>query len=845
MSNSELFIPNPPIADVEVALIPKPSPAPDLVLAYQAQDGTVYTATSREQVIAQCPVIGEMAVKAPEQLNPLFELAELAGVSLVKKEQNIANEEKGTEEVSKNTPGKEKKTKDKVVESLDKKNGEKIDKETKEEPFASANNSIEDFIEVITQKNTVEDEGRLADSDTEHEDILGEDVAEKNIKPLPKPDEAKLAVDDTKNMDNTSYTLDKSVKLEVQEVSEMDNTDVISTHAKSVSDGSINFKTEKYTVDEIIAPQPLVEIPNFSSIKQATQRRLQTEKIDQEVILIANEIVSSSPQPVEQHPTSHLNISPTEETIPPVLEAERNVALPTLAEEIHGEENVSEIKTSGASFQQDIEADFYQEYFRPSGASQELPSQKTQQFAELTSSSFEEQEGSEQEPSEVVFAHNGAESEETTADEPSEPERSDEIEGRRKIQLRTFESSIKIDMVGMDLEKAESNTQLLIFILELAPLLRADQEGNEAVGEGLKNTFPTDASEDENERIEDFFTHFSLYLLSEITDPDKSSNEQDSAESMYRQPADADEQTEIQAIDQIITPDMAIFSKPSFENEENMRDIEPMLVPPFDRVFVDQTMDLTEENILDADIVAFNKNKAPGGIVFEADQTREIPEISFTTEEIEYVCEELNLLSSEPEMPTSKTPFIENQEENEATFASLVDLKHVIEADMKTPQLAEEVKSFETIQEKASVQPVEQTFVQLTTSYIAEALPKPAEDFFEHIINDIQVELEKAEIYMDSDDQENTPITPQVVENVLILLQYAGYVEPAETLLEFAKDYGTEKLLQLLSDFYDIQKLKKKREAILWSSYKPDDFSLGFETIIPDRYIHAVFLPAA
>lgn len=89
MSNNETLIAPIPIADVSDMQAVSMPMAEELAYTYQRADGTVERARNAEDAIARCPVLGKLAIEAPDQASILLELAAAGNAKIaaeVKKE---------------------------------------------------------------------------------------------------------------------------------------------------------------------------------------------------------------------------------------------------------------------------------------------------------------------------------------------------------------------------------------------------------------------------------------------------------------------------------------------------------------------------------------------------------------------------------------------------------------------------------------------------------------------------------------------------------------------------------------------------------------------------------------
>lgn len=140
------------------------------------------------------------------------------------------------------------------------------------------------------------------------------------------------------------------------------------------------------------------------------------------------------------------------------------------------------------------------------------------------------------------------------------------------------------------------------------------------------------------------------------------------------------------------------------------------------------------------------------------------------------------------------------------------------ETFLATQPTNEDLLTFETIQEKANAQPLEQTVVQLI-EYIANNLPEESEqNAIRHIVQEIKKALPECYVHRGAEDVEpKLQITPEMTEKILTLLRALGYQNPGEALINFVTRYDLAFLLQALEHLCQLNDKENRREFLLSS----------------------------
>ncbi len=143
----------------------------------------------------------------------------------------------------------------------------------------------------------------------------------------------------------------------------------------------------------------------------------------------------------------------------------------------------------------------------------------------------------------------------------------------------------------------------------------------------------------------------------------------------------------------------------------------------------------------------------------------------------------------------------------------------------------------ETIIEQADEQPLEQTFVQLahyladtlqesqiadvdTAKVSDETVPEQSKQFIElrAILQDI-AEVLPLSYYVDEETSEqHIKITPELTEQLLLLLRSLGYEQPKEALVEFVRVYGLTFLLQAIQYMCQLSNTIEQQEFLASTS---------------------------
>lgn len=91
--------------------------AEGLAYTYQRADGTVERARNAEDAIARCPVLGKLAIEAPDQVNVLLELATLGSAKMAAEAKEVPKKPVVQEKISESKPAKAVEAEKKIAET--------------------------------------------------------------------------------------------------------------------------------------------------------------------------------------------------------------------------------------------------------------------------------------------------------------------------------------------------------------------------------------------------------------------------------------------------------------------------------------------------------------------------------------------------------------------------------------------------------------------------------------------------------------------------------------------------------------------------------------------------------
>lgn len=215
--------------------------------------------------------------------------------------------------------------------------------------------------------------------------------------------------------------------------------------------------------------------------------------------------------------------------------------------------------------------------------------------------------------------------------------------------------------------------------------------------------------------------------------------------------------------------------------------------------------------------------------------TDEQSEVLFEPEIIETYKELMELtVTHEPEQLTLEEP-IPTETHAEEDGEMTVDFAIFI---AEQPEV-EEVVPLETMIEQADEQPLEQTFVQLAR-YLSDTLQENQDtaeasddDMLElsdkyvevrAILQDIAEILPARYSVNEETQDQRLPITPEMTQNLLLLLRSLGYEQPREVLIEFVRLHRLAFLLQALQYMCQLNNEENRQEFYVQSTtYAPSD----------------------
>lgn len=238
-----------------------------------------------------------------------------------------------------------------------------------------------------------------------------------------------------------------------------------------------------------------------------------------------------------------------------------------------------------------------------------------------------------------------------------------------------------------------------------------------------------------------------------------------------------------------------------------------------------------------------NEPEFPTVVKIEADRRLELhfePEVIDTYKELLALIKgEATILIPNP----SKTSDNINEPDDDAgalavetvvldTAEQKTDFEKVIALKIET----EEVIPLEAIVEQADEQPLEQTLVQLaqyltvalqekskpldnadTAEQPIEIAPEQGEQLneFRHILQDIAEVLPRSYYIDEETGEQHIKITPELTEQLLLLLAWVGYEHPREVLVEFVRVHGLTYLLQALQYMYQLIDVDERKELFV------------------------------
>lgn len=115
-SNETLIAPAPVTDTIDMQTASTPM-AEGLAYTYQRADGTVERARNAEDAIARCPVLGKLAIEAPDQANFLLELATLGSAKMAAEAKEVPKKPVVQEQISESKPAKAVEAEKKISET--------------------------------------------------------------------------------------------------------------------------------------------------------------------------------------------------------------------------------------------------------------------------------------------------------------------------------------------------------------------------------------------------------------------------------------------------------------------------------------------------------------------------------------------------------------------------------------------------------------------------------------------------------------------------------------------------------------------------------------------------------